>query len=180
MVFMPVIDIPCGVQAFEFDCGPKSLQLVLAYYGIDVREDELLQKLKTDNNGTRVGNMVDVARSYGFDVATRENTALADIRHYVDSKTPVIVLVQAWADSYMTLPQWRENNENGHYVVVVGYTGKSIHFEDPAHFSRTWLSLPEFMARWHDRDPDTGRILRRFTMVLSGLPPAERCPAHMD
>jgi len=33
----------------------------MAYYGIDVREDELMQELKCDSNGTPVKNMISVA-----------------------------------------------------------------------------------------------------------------------
>jgi hypothetical protein len=29
-----MIDLPSGVQTFDFDCGAKALQLVMAYYGV--------------------------------------------------------------------------------------------------------------------------------------------------
>jgi predicted double-glycine peptidase len=41
-----MIDLPGGRQTFDFDCGAKALQLVMAYYGLDVREDELMEELK--------------------------------------------------------------------------------------------------------------------------------------
>jgi predicted double-glycine peptidase len=171
--------LPSGRQTFEFDCGPKSLQLVLAYYGFDAREDELMRRLKTDNQGTRIREMISVAASYGFQVVAGENASLKMVKGYINARTPVIVLVQAWADRYMTLADWRKTNDYGHYVVVIGYTDKSILFEDPAHISRCWLSYMELLSRWHDKDPETGRIINRFILALTGLPPAPRMPAHM-
>jgi predicted double-glycine peptidase len=34
-----MIELPSGRQTFDFDCGAKALQLVMAYYGVDVREE---------------------------------------------------------------------------------------------------------------------------------------------
>ncbi len=31
--------IPSGRQTFDYDCGTKALQMVMAYYGVDARED---------------------------------------------------------------------------------------------------------------------------------------------
>lgn len=42
-----MINLRIGRQTFDFDCGAKALQLVMEYYGIDIREDELLKELKT-------------------------------------------------------------------------------------------------------------------------------------
>jgi hypothetical protein len=30
------IELPSGRKAFNFDCGTKSIQLVFAYYGLDL------------------------------------------------------------------------------------------------------------------------------------------------
>jgi hypothetical protein len=35
------------------------------------------------------------------------------------------------------------------------------------------------MARWHDVDPDTGELLSRFTLVLTGRQPVLRLPEKM-
>ncbi len=40
-----MIDLPIGRQTFDFDCRAKALQIVIAYYGIDIREDELMKAL---------------------------------------------------------------------------------------------------------------------------------------
>lgn len=178
---MKVIDMPGGIQTYDFDCGAKALQLVLAYYGVEIREDELMKELKTDKkSGTSVKNMISVAEQKGFHVFAECGVSLDAIKKYVAQDHPVIVLIQAWAEKYMTIEEWREDNEDGHYVVVVGYEGSVIIFEDPASFRKTWMTAEEFIFRWHDKDPRTGEKLDHFAMALLGKQPASRTLEHMD
>lgn len=174
-----IIDLPIGRQTFDFDCGVKALQIVMAYYGVDVREDELMKDLKVSKKGVSVQNMISVAGQKGFQVEAKSGFTLETLKRYLDEKHPVIVLVQAWAERFMTLEDWKRNNENGHYVVVIGYEGSILVFEDPASFRRTWLTEEEFLARWHDIDPRTKKRLEHFAMVLLGKPPAKKVLEHM-
>ncbi|MGB8951163.1 MAG: cysteine peptidase family C39 domain-containing protein [Candidatus Aminicenantales bacterium] len=167
-------------QTFDFDCGAKALQTVMEYYGVEVREDNLLKELKTDEEGTSVVHMTDVAKKMGFQVFAAENVSLEEVRHFVEGGYPVIVLVQAWAERYMTNENWKKDYEDGHYVVVIGFEGPIVIFEDPSSFHRTWLTEEEFLARWHDQDSRTGQKLEHFAMVLLGKKPAVRTPEHMD
>lgn len=57
-----MIDLPTGRQTYDFDCGAKALQIVMAYYGIDVREDELMEELECDSDGVPV-----ISKSFFFD-----------------------------------------------------------------------------------------------------------------
>jgi len=175
-----MIDLPVARQTFDFDCGAKALEIVMAYYGIDVREDELMQELKCDSDGTPVKNMIAVAEKEGFQVVAKCGVSLETVKQYVDEKHPVIVLVQAWAERYMTLEDWKEDNEDGHYVIVIGHHGYIIVFEDPASFRRTWMTEEEFIVRWHDVDPRTQEKLDHFAMVLLGKQPARKVLEHMD
>ena len=45
---MVIINMPGGVQTYDFDCGAKALQIVMAYYGVEIRESKLIKELKTD------------------------------------------------------------------------------------------------------------------------------------
>jgi predicted double-glycine peptidase len=60
-----MMDLPTGRQTYDFDCGAKALQIVMAYYGIDVRENELMEELKCDSDGVPVRNMISVAEKKG-------------------------------------------------------------------------------------------------------------------
>jgi len=175
-----MIDLPSGRQTFDFDCGAKALQLVMAYYGLDIREDELIKALHSNKNGTSVNNMIAFAKSKGFEVIAKSGFSVGQIRDLVDQKRPVIVIVQAWADRYMTLDDWKQDTENGHYVIVIGHSDTIMIFEDPASFRKTWMSEEEFVARWHDIDLETGELLEHFALILMGKLPDTRQFEHMD
>lgn len=55
----------------------------------------------------------------------------------------------------MTLGDWKEDNDDSHYVIVIEHHGYIIVFEAPASFRRTWVTEEEFITRWHDVDPRT-------------------------
>ena len=131
---MAVIDFPSGRQTFNFDCGPKALQLVMAYYGIDVREDKLIIQLGANDLGTQPVDMKRVAESFGFAVKVHTECTLHLLAEFIDNKTPPIVLVQAWADRYLSLSDWRSTNEFGHYVIAIGYGDNAILFEQFQNF----------------------------------------------
>lgn len=176
-----MIELRVGRQTFDFDCGAKALQLVMEYYGVEMREDNLLRELGTDRqNGTARANMAAVARKNGFEVFAAEDVSLDQLHDFIDRGYPVIVNVQAWADKYMTLADWRTTFDYGHYAIVIGYEDHIIIFEDPSSIRRTWMSEKEFLGRWHDLDPSTGKQVRHFAMVLMGRQPVTRIPEHMD
>jgi ABC-type bacteriocin/lantibiotic exporter with double-glycine peptidase domain len=175
-----IIDLPTGRQTFDFDCGAKALQIVMAYYGVDVREDELLGELQCDQHGTPLGNMIYVAQKYGFQVTAGNGVLLDTVKQYLDQKHPVIVVVQAWAQRYMTLEDWKVDYDDGHYVIVIGYDDRIIIFEDPASFRKTWMTEEEFLVRWHDIDPRTQQKFEHFAMVLLGKQPARKVLEHLD
>ena len=175
-----MIDLHIGRQTFDFDCGAKALQTVMAYYGVEVRQDELMGDLGTGEEGTPVAGMVAVARQHGFDVKASAGWTLREVKRMVDAGYPVIVLLQAWADRYMTLEDWRKDYDDGHYAIVIGWAKGVLLFEDPASFRRTWLREREFLARWHDRDTKANVTYEHFGMVLMGKEPAPKVAEHMD
>jgi predicted double-glycine peptidase len=175
-----MIDLHIGRQTFDFDCGPKALQTVMAYYGVDVREDELMKELGTNKEGTPVENMISVAQSNGFQVEAGRSWSIQEVKRYLDEGHPVIVLLQAWADQYMTLNDWRNDYYDGHYAILIGYARKVLLFEDPSSFRRTWLREYEFLARWHDKDTGSNQKYEHFAMVLLGREPVKKTAEHMD
>ena len=167
-------------QTFDFDCGAKALQVLLAYYGVEIREDQLLEELGADEkDGVRPEAMVALARRHGFEVHAGPGWTLEDIKRPVSEGHPVIVLLQAWADRHLSLEDWAANFDDGHYAIVTGYDREVLLFEDPASFHRTWLEAEELLARRHDQHPVTGERLRHWALVLRGRAPAGRVMEHM-
>ena len=174
-----MINLHSGRQTFDYDCGPQALQSVMAYYGVEVRGDELIESLGTGEEGTHIASMVAVAQGHGFQVKAGSGWSLREVKRMVEAGYPVIVLLQAWADRYMTIEAWRNDYDDGHYAIVIGFEKGVILFEDPASFRRTWLREREFLARWHDRDGKTNETVERFGMVLMGKPPVLKMFEHM-
>jgi len=177
-----MIELPIGRQTFDFDCGAKALQILMAYYGIDISEGDLMKELRCDRDGTPVQNMISVAKAKGFEVIWKCGFSLEEVKRFVDEKYPVIVLVQAWAERYMTLEDWKRDDDDGHYVIVIAHLDGIIVFEDPSSFHRTWMTEEEFLARWHDVDPRTQQKLEHFGLVLLGKEPVppQKILEHMD
>ena len=175
-----IIDLHTSRQTFDYDCGVKALQTLMAYYGVYLREDKLIKELGTEAEGTRVGRMIAVAQAKGFEVKVHEHMTIQEVKDYVDRGRPVIVLLQAWADRLMTLKDWHKDYEDGHYAIVIGYDDKTLIFEDPGSFRRTWLTEHEFMVRWHDLDRVDGHRYEHFGLVLLGKEPVVHYPEHMN
>ncbi|MCK7507126.1 MAG: N-formylglutamate amidohydrolase [Desulfobacterales bacterium] len=178
---MSMIDLHIGKQVYDYDCGVQALQTVMTYYGVEMDRDELMRTLgTTEEGGTPPQAMIAAAQSYDFEVKSGTQWSLNQLKQYVDAGTPVIVLLQAWADRYMTLDDWRRDWDNGHYAIVIGVNKDVLLFEDPATIRRTWLREREFLARWHDMDTKTGEKYEHFGMVLLGKQPAKLSLEHMD
>ncbi len=175
------LNVPITRQTFDYDCGAKALQTLLAYYGTDIREDILLKELQTSHvDGSSIESIVSFVKRKGFEVEARQKMTLQDITRSIDEDHPVLILLQAWTDQHLTPEQWRTTYSEGHYAIAIGYGRNRIIFEDPSSIHRTWLSNREFLNRWHDADPQTGRKIQQFGLILYGVEPISGHLQHMD
>ena len=158
-----LLALPDVRQHTVYACGAGALQAVLAYYGIDARQDTLMAALGTDEEiGTRWWEIVRVAGTYGVEAAPRWNMRLDQLEASLDEGVPVLLALQAWAREPPADPAgWRERTREGHYVIAIGYDAERIYFEDPAVFGVGWIGKDELPFRWHDFD-EFGRRLDRF------------------
>ncbi|MDD1729082.1 MAG: C39 family peptidase [Methanospirillum sp.] len=184
--------VPDVRQSTGFSCGASSLQAVLAYWGIDTREGDLIELLKsTPDAGTPPGNIVVGASSFGLNAFISENMTIDDLKSYVQKKIPVIVDVQAWNGEYdengdwvvHTPDSWEQVWEDGHYMVVIGVDGSNVYLEDPSLLgSRGVIPVTEFLSRWHDYEgvpgSDESRVItNHLGIIIKGSDPA-RYPAY--
>jgi predicted double-glycine peptidase len=91
----------------------------------------------------------------------------------------VIVALQAWPTR--AVPSWRQDWEDGHYVVVVGVDRDRIYVMDPSvHTGYGYLTRAKFLERWHDYDVEGGRklVYDRLAIALRGRPRLSRYPAE--
>ncbi len=147
-----LINVPYVNQPSNFTSGPTSLQAVLAYYGSNTSLDELINMTNTTSeNGTLPGAIVQTASNLGFTAVINENMTLEELQMYVIQGIPVIVNAQAWKNNATNNQNWTDDQNDSHYMVVIGIDNTNVYFEDPAILgSRGYIPDQEFLDRWHD------------------------------
>jgi predicted double-glycine peptidase len=171
--------VPDVRQATSYTCSASALQAVLAYYGIEAREDALAKELgATPEDGAAPEAIVRVAVAHGLRATKREQMTIDDLAAEIARGHPVIVELQAWSDAPRT--SWVDAWDDGHYAILIAVDGDQLVFEDPSVLgSRSVLSRRELEERWHDIDGGYRNV--RTGIVFGGKPPAPP-PAriHMD
>lgn len=167
------LDFPELRQVTSYDCGVTSLQQVLIYYGIEKREDELIELLDTKKTsiieyGTKLSKMIEVAKYFGLDAEKLENTNIKKIKSFIDEGVPPILLLQAWRDYSKGDLDWNKDFKDGHYVVAVGYNDTCIFFEDPSSVVRTYLTYEELDSRWHDVEDNNKTKNYNVAIIIKG------------
>ncbi|MDD1723749.1 MAG: C39 family peptidase [Methanospirillum sp.] len=182
-----LLTVPDVRQGTEYTCGASALQAVLNYWGIDMREDELVELLNTtEESGTPPENIQSVAASLGLTASVEENLTPEQLEESIDANIPVIIAAQAWNGEYaddgtwisVTPESWNDTWEDGHYMVVIGIDDRNVYLEDPAQLgTRGVIPIGEFLSRWHDYDGGTGtgkpeHVYDHLGIIISGDEPA--------
>ena len=167
-----ILNVPNVNQPSNFTSGPASLQAVLAYYGSNTSLDTLVNMTNsTQENGTLPQAIVQTASNLGFSAVIKENMTLENLQLYVLQGTPVIVYAQAWKNNGTNNQNWTDDQNNDHYMVVIGIDTTNVYFEDPAILgSRGYIPNQEFLDRWHDTyENSTGNNTTNVTNVHLGI-----------
>lgn len=166
-------------QIYDYDCGANSIMSILIYYGIDTRQEFIMEKAMTTNDGTTPENMVKVLKSYGFNVKSG-SLNIKQLKRFIDNDMPVIVLIQAWTEDEEV--DWENDWHDGHYVVAIGYDDDKIIFEDPSSITRVYVPIDEFKKRWHDAiiQPNYKKVYKNYAIVPYGKNKIERKLEYMS
>ena len=168
-------------QSTEYSCGASALQAVLSYWGKDVEEQELMQRLNTSpETGTYVGDIVRVAREFGFNAEVKENLTLPDLHAALTKGMPVIVCGQAWRSRENSDKSVQEDWEDDHYIVVLGMDNKYVYYQDPfAKRGNAFVSHRVFEESWHNVRGITSSDKKKqihLGVFISGDTPPRRHP----
>ncbi|HYH23505.1 MAG TPA: C39 family peptidase [Azospirillum sp.] len=165
-------------QMAEDGAGAAVLQAVLAYHGLDVRQDVLYQRL-TARGGSAMDykQVVRVAVEYGLRVSHLIKMSEQQLREHIDRRVPVIVAVQAWVEGAppRAITDWARWRDDGHYLVAVGYDDMAFYFEDPAMFGIGSIRRDQMPFRWHDYDKQ-GNRLEHLGIMIDGPSPGRYDP----
>lgn len=162
-----VLDFPQTRQATDHNCGEDSIANVCAYYGIDIRQDDIDKEVQDIGEGIPVLLMIEYLRKLGLKLESRNNMTISDLVNYINNGIPVIIALQAWSENenidYST--DWND----GHYSVVIGYSKDKIIFSEPSLYTHGFMTNETLLKRWHDTDDKEKNI--RFGIAVSGKKP---------
>ena len=153
-------NFPIIAQPDNVTCGPTSITMVLAYYGVNATVDEIATSAKarwyTKKDGSVIGGTtieyMGVAFSkFKMKSVTKRGASLDELKSYVSQGIPVIANVRSGA------MMW-------HFVVVVGYDDNNVIIADPGWGERRVIPINHFMGAWE------------FTQNLEGEDETIRCP----
>jgi predicted double-glycine peptidase len=145
-------------------CGPASLKMVLAYYGVEKSESELAQLTHTDVDlGTTTQELAHVAESFGFRSEIHENCELSDIELWLEKGVPVIVdWFTRGRDDYSD----DIASADGHYSVVCGINDTHIFLQDPETGGMRKMQREVFRRVWFDF---SGEYIRPDELIIRQL-----------
>lgn len=155
------VPIPDTSQKTTYSCGASCLQAVAKYFGVGPDDEwEFVRDLHTDPRvGVHPDQIRQAAERYGLKCREYEPMAIADLKAELRQKRPVLMMIQAWGrqkqrGSIRARLDYRNDWEDGHWVVAIGYDSDAIFFEDPSlQAVRGYLRNAELDLRWRD----TGR-----------------------
>ena len=176
-----IIDFPSLRQTYSYDCGANAVQTILTYYGIDMQESKIMEAMGTDpDEGTNYKKIVEFFNSKGLKVDVRKGMTLGILKKVIQLGLPVMMPIQAYRDDPKT--KYKEDWDDGHYVVAIGFTDTSVIFCDPSSVEDTFLTFSELEDRWHDEAPGSKEKLDHFGMIIYGKQPFyhEDDVIHMD
>lgn len=144
--------VPLVRQATHYSCGAAALLAILYYWDeYDGNESSLYEPLHTTEAlGTEPYMIEKVAREkFGLEARYRTDVTLADLARALAAGETVIVDLQAWPEKEPR--DWRQDWDDGHYVVLVALDAQRIYFMDPSTAGAyAWIARGELEPRWHD------------------------------
>jgi predicted double-glycine peptidase len=167
------IALPEVQQPDEYSCGVASLMAILAYYGTGPEDyDDLKKQIgTTQKSGTDYHRMLRFAKEQGLRADVMHHMTLGQLEACLLEGKPVVCAIQAYAEN--TPARQRadvyKREDNGHYLVAIGYDDDNIYFMDPSLTGRRgFLPKAEFQARWHDNEgtADQPKLISHLGLVI--------------
>ena len=151
------------VQPTKTSGGPTSLAMIMNYHGKSLTGKDVCTYIGNcdDTAGTDFNQMLDAAKHYGFNDASKQ-AGTSYFKKAVDDDVPVVAIINVEPNSYpkLTNGSYLNGLSGGHYIEIHGYhldANKKIDYyiaNDP--FQKGWkdlqLTASSMDTAWGDRD----------------------------
>ena len=136
-----MLPVPFVPQSHDGACLPACAKMVLAYYGRQVSQSELMRLLGTTEAGTPFSRLHLLSR-FGVQVNVQANGEIAQLCEHLPA---IVALHSAWLPGQPAAGQ--------HAVVVVSVEDQGVTILDPAqNETPIVLTENEFLTAWIEMD----------------------------
>lgn len=158
-----VLDVPSYRQPVKSKyCGPVSLQMILAYKGVNISlphlREEFVTRPNLEQNGVSPEHIMDASERMGFYALEYSNYSFEDFISEIDGGNPLIALLRP-----PTKPRGL------HYIVVKGYdiNERTLIVNDPADWRRKKFDYSYFRKLSRIQREDF--LTQNFGLVLEPI-----------
>ena len=124
-----------SLQLDTYSCGHQSCQMILQYFDKAGSIEDLKMAIGPDKDGTTESELLGYLRKMGLGVKSIPGGTIADIRHAIDSSSPLLA---------------RTVDEYNHWFVIYGYSDSCIWVLDPSLKNHLLCGVPkaDFSRYW--------------------------------
>jgi hypothetical protein len=162
-----LLNVPTIRQSTDYSCGAATFSSILAFYGHDLPEKEVIDLMGTTKEGTNPESFLSGAKKFKLKSELREGMTIKNLRECLDERIPVILCIQAWGNKKDYNKEW----EDGHYVAAIGYDLKGFYFMDPSQIGYSYLETGDLEDRWHDIRKDKKKTYTHLGIIIYGKEP---------
>jgi ABC-type bacteriocin/lantibiotic exporter with double-glycine peptidase domain len=142
-------EFPLMQQKYDYDCADASLWTVLHYFGSNMDYKTITKLAQTSpKDGTYNTNIIKMLQEINV-VFRSGSVTVEELRRYAEENVPSIVDIQYRKENHK---DWTDTWKNGHYVVVVYVSKKTIKYMDPIYGKIKSMPIELFKKKWHDED----------------------------
>lgn len=134
-----VESFPFHKQKYDYDCGPAIIRMIFEFFNINISEDKIIKLCETSKKrGTSHEHIIEELKNENLKVIEFQGSSIKKIISKIDEGIPVVV-------NYFD-----ENDNEGHYSIVIGYDKENLFFADPWYGNNYKINKKNFERIWHN------------------------------
>ncbi len=160
------IEVPDTRQGKDYTCGASALQAVCGYFGLGPDEEyQYVEDMKMGRGGSDPEHIIRAAKKYGLKYKEYRPMSITQLKKILNEGRPVIIMIQAWP--YYPNVNYKNDWDDGHWIVAIGYDQYGVYFEDPSLAAiRGFIKYSDLELRWHDIEGPIKNKVDHYGVVI--------------